>query len=289
MTAEEGTYRNHCIEIYELLWTHCSTRVNINQTAWVETQTNELIASLYERASFLRSQYSFSWSRYYLCFMEYEGLLLGLHEPVTGFCSELPYSSSLSHIWFFMYILMSSHLHLGLGSGLFLFSFLTEILICFPWNIWRRLQILKLLITQMSWASCYFLSLRSIYCPPHLTGRHRHWHHITKWLLPCIYRQRIGPIFVKCHFPTVEPDILPLKLWPLCCLLMDIYHHVMWCDVPYPRKMKFSNGLLQKPNSSHFQSLCVFFCYTGDKIFHWWKETTRIWLKWYCGLFRDVV
>jgi len=72
----------------------------INQRAWVETQTNELIASLYEAASSLRSQYSFSESRYYLCFIEYEGLLLGPHEPVTGFCSELPYSSSLSHIWF---------------------------------------------------------------------------------------------------------------------------------------------------------------------------------------------
>ena len=93
----------------------------INQTAWVETQTNELIASLNEAASFLRSQYSFSWSRYHLCFMEYGGLLLGPHKPVTGFCSELPYCSSLSHIWFFMCMLMSPPLHLGLGSGLSFF------------------------------------------------------------------------------------------------------------------------------------------------------------------------
>jgi hypothetical protein len=64
--------------------------------------------------------------------MEYKGLLLGPHEPVTGFCSKLPYSSSLSHICFFMYILMSPYLHLGLESGLFLFSFLTEICFDFP-------------------------------------------------------------------------------------------------------------------------------------------------------------
>jgi hypothetical protein len=109
-------------------------------------------------------------------------------------------------------------------------------------------------------------------------------------LLPCVYRQHIGPVFVKCHFPVEELDILPLKFWPLCCLLsLDIYHHVMWCDVPYPRKIKFSDGLLQKPNSSHFQSLCVFFPYMRDEISHLWKETTRIWLKWYyCGLFHSV-
>lgn len=59
-----------------------------------------------------------------------------------------------------------------------------------------------------------FLSLKSIYCPQHPSGRHRHWHNITKWLLPCIYIQHIGPVFVKCHFPIVELDILPLKLWP---------------------------------------------------------------------------
>ena len=64
--------------------------------------------------------------------MEYEGLLLGPHEPVTGFSSELPYSSSLSHIWFLMYILMSPYLYLSLGSGLFLLSFLAEILIQLP-------------------------------------------------------------------------------------------------------------------------------------------------------------
>jgi hypothetical protein len=143
----------------------------INQTALVETQTNELIASLYELTSFLRSQYSFSESRYYLCFMEYEGLLLGPHEPVTGFCFELPYSSSLSHIWFFMYILMPPHLHLGLGSGLFLFSFLTEILIWFLWNIWCSLQIVKLL-NAPELSLLLFLSLRSIYCPQHPSGRH---------------------------------------------------------------------------------------------------------------------
>jgi hypothetical protein len=76
-----------------------------------------------------------------------------------------------------------------------------------------------------------FPLLRSIYCPPHPTGWHPHWHHITKWLFPCIYRQHIVPVFVKCHFSTVELDILHMKLWPLCCLLMDVYHHVMWCAI----------------------------------------------------------
>lgn len=76
-----------------------------------------------------------------------------------------------------------------------------------------------------------FLSLRSIYYPQHPSDRHPHWH-ITKWLLPCVYMQDIGPVFVKCHFPIVELDILPLKLWPLCCLLtLYIYHHVMWCAI----------------------------------------------------------
>jgi hypothetical protein len=47
-------------------------------------------------------------------------------------------------------------------------------------------------------------------------------------MLPCVYRQYIVPV-VKCHIPTEELDILPLKLWPLCFLLtLDIYRHVMW-------------------------------------------------------------
>ena len=220
--------RNHCIEIYDLLWT-LFYKSCINQTAWVETQTNELIASLYEAASFLRSQYSFSQSRYYLCFMKYEGLLLGPHEPVTGLCSELPYSSSLPHIWFFMYILVLPRLYLGLGSGLFLFSFLTEILISFLWNIWCRLQIVKLLITQLSLASCYFLSFRSVYCPRHPTGRHPHWHITTKWLLPFVYRQHIGPVFVKCHLPIAELDILPWEV--VTPVLSPNVGYLSSCDV----------------------------------------------------------
>jgi hypothetical protein len=136
-----------------------------------------------------------------------------------------------SHLVFYVHFNVASST-LGLGSGLFLFSFLTDILIWFPWNVRCRLQIVKLLITQLSWASCYFLSLRSIYCPLHPTGRHPHWHITTKWLLPFVYRQHIGPVFVKCRFPIEELDILPLKLWPLCCLLtLDIYHHVMWCAI----------------------------------------------------------
>jgi hypothetical protein len=81
---------------------------------------------------------------------------------------------------------LSFHLRLGLPSGLFPSFFQAKIL-CFshltlacymtgpcrpPWfyhlsNIWRSLQVTKLLVVQSSPASCHFLCLRSKYSPQH--------------------------------------------------------------------------------------------------------------------------
>ena len=226
--------------------------------------TSELI----EAGSFLRSQYSFSHPRYYLFTYSMEQILpvfYGIWRFITWstwashwilFWTTL-FQFTISHLVFYVHFnVASSTLRSRKWSLSFQFSdwnFDLIFLKCF-------MQITNCEAPHYAAAACYFLCLRSVYCPWHPTGRHPHWH-ITKWLLPCVYRQHIGPVFVKCHFPVEELDILPLKFWPLCCLLsLDIYHHVMWCDVMCHIPEKLSSQMdCGRSQISHTFSLFVYF------------------------------
>jgi hypothetical protein len=89
-------------------------------------------------------------------------------------------------------LIPSSHLHLGLSSGLFPFSLSHQNPVhvstlshaCHmpcpphsPWfdlpnNIWWWVQIMKLPTVQLSLFSCYFIPLRSKYSPQHPVLKH---------------------------------------------------------------------------------------------------------------------
>jgi hypothetical protein len=87
---------------------------------------------------------------------------------------------------------LSNHLRLGLPSGLFPSGFPHQYPTCTPllphscymlcpslptWldhsvYVWRRVQVMKLLIMQFSPTSCHFISLRSKYSPQHPVLKH---------------------------------------------------------------------------------------------------------------------
>ena len=98
-------------------------------------------------------------------------------------------------------IILSTHLRLGLPSGLFPSGFPTKTLYTthltpiratcprpshscrfyHPDNIWWAVQIIKLLITEFSPLPCYFVPVRSKYSPQHPVLKHPR----PKFLLQC--------------------------------------------------------------------------------------------------------
>jgi len=118
-------------------------------------------------------------------FMEPECSLQYSQQPTAYPCLELDQSGPCHTLNSWRSILIfSSHLHLGLPSGLFPLGFPTKILyvplpphtyymLCPSHysgfdhlkNIWCGVQIIQLLIMQSSPLSCYVIPLRSIYLP----------------------------------------------------------------------------------------------------------------------------
>jgi hypothetical protein len=115
--------------------------------------------------------------------MEHEGSLPCSQDPSTGPHPEpdrpSPYHPILSYLR--SILILTTHLCLGLPSGLFSSAFPTNILYSFRFSqicatrpahlivhsnyVWRGVQVMKLLIMQFSPIPRHFISLRTKYSP----------------------------------------------------------------------------------------------------------------------------
>jgi hypothetical protein len=144
--------------------------------------------------------------------MEPEGSLPCSQEHSTGPHPEpdrsSPYHSIVS------VLTLSTHIRLGLPSGLFPSGFFYQYPICVPllphscympypshppWldysnYTWRRVQVMKYLIMQFSSTSHHFISLRYKYSPQHLDLKHP-----QSMFLPKCHRPSFTPIQNHCY------------------------------------------------------------------------------------------